>query len=105
MRIFHQTAKLPQKTAFLSGFKYQIEWKKGVENSNADYLSIAPESLMAPKESAMGHEVHLIWSTVDLFKFTVLCRVFVAIQLPNRTKKKVLEILMWIAYHEHQNVW
>lgn len=68
MRIFHQTAKLPQMTsarlqryaAFLSGFNYEIECKKGVENTNADCLSRAPDTSKTPIESSINQEVHQI---------------------------------------------
>lgn len=70
MRIFHQNAKLPQMTsarlqryaAFLSGFNYEIECIKGVENTNADCLSRAPDTSRSPVENLINQEVHLICS-------------------------------------------
>jgi len=49
-RIFHQNNKLPAMTSarllryalFLSGFDYEVEYKKGSENVNVDCLSRAP---------------------------------------------------------------
>lgn len=66
-RIFHQNAKLPSMTAarlqryaaFLSGFNYKIECKKGVDNTNADCLSRIPMEM----NSHIHDEVHQILET------------------------------------------
>lgn len=66
VRIFHQNSKLPKMTAirlqryaaFLSGFNYEIEFKKGSENTNADCLSRAPIKPKLQTDSLINDEVH-----------------------------------------------
>lgn len=68
-RIFHQNAKLPPMTAarlqryaaFLSGFNYEIEFKKGTENVNADCLSRAPINSKPQIDTFINEEVHHIY--------------------------------------------
>ncbi|KAJ8876586.1 hypothetical protein PR048_021031 [Dryococelus australis] len=64
-RIFNHRAALPMMTAghlqryaaFLSGFNYTIDFKKGIENSNVDCLSRAPININSYTASAISNEV------------------------------------------------
>lgn len=68
VRIFHQNAKLPRMTsarlqryaAFLSGFNYEVIFKKGSENNNVDCLSRAPINPKPHTDTAINEEVHLL---------------------------------------------
>lgn len=72
VRIFHQNAKIPLMTsarlqryaAFLSGFNYEVVYKKGIENSNVDCLSRAPIDLTPQAEHSINIEVNQICDTV-----------------------------------------
>ncbi|KAJ8889528.1 hypothetical protein PR048_009027 [Dryococelus australis] len=64
-RIFNHRATLPKMTAghlqcytaFLSGFNYTIDFKKGIENSMFDCLSRAPIKINSYTASAINNEV------------------------------------------------
>lgn len=68
VRIFHQNAEIPQMTsarlqryaAFLSGFNYEVIYKKGTENSNIDCLARAPIELTPNAENPINTEVNQI---------------------------------------------
>lgn len=66
-RIFHQSAKLPAMTSarllryasFLSGFDYEVKFKKGSDNTNVDCLSRVPLQLIKPyKETHQSTIIH-----------------------------------------------
>ena len=64
-RIFNEKAKLPPMTAsrllryaaFLQAFDYQIRYRKGEENTNADYLSRATSSSSIGIDTVLNQEV------------------------------------------------
>ncbi|KAJ8871342.1 hypothetical protein PR048_027659 [Dryococelus australis] len=64
-RIFNLRAALPKMTAgclqryaaFLPGFDYTIDFKKGSENSNVDFLSRAPSDINSYTAGAINNEV------------------------------------------------
>lgn len=66
VRIFHQNAKLQKMTfsrlqryaVFLSGFNYQVVYKKVIENVNADCLSRAPVKSSITTDSVINEEVN-----------------------------------------------
>lgn len=49
---------------FLSGFNYEVIYKKGTENSNVDCLSRAPIELTPNAENAINTEVNQICESV-----------------------------------------
>lgn len=70
VRIFHQHAKLPQMTsarlqryaAFLSGFNYEVVFKRGTDNTNADCISRASTPINQPTcDIELNDEIHLLY--------------------------------------------
>ncbi|KAJ8891923.1 hypothetical protein PR048_004482 [Dryococelus australis] len=73
-RIFKHRAALPKVTAghiqhyaaFLTGFNYTIDFKKGIENSNVDCLFRAPVNINNYTASAINNEVkQLCHATIE----------------------------------------
>lgn len=71
VRIFHQNAKLPQMTsarlqryaAFLSGFNYEVCFKRGSDNTNADCMSRAPIPTIQPTcDIEINEEINLLFA-------------------------------------------
>lgn len=68
MRIFHQNTKLSGMTAarlqryttFLSGFNYQVKFKKGSDNTNVNCLLRAPINQKQHTDELINEEVHLL---------------------------------------------
>lgn len=88
-RIFHQKVKLPKMTSsrllryasFLTGFTYDVKFKKGIDNQNVDCLSRVPITQESSFDMAMNEEVDQVCSTA-------LCEISNSILTPGHIRQE-----------------
>ncbi|BES92812.1 Hypothetical Protein NTJ_05622 [Nesidiocoris tenuis] len=101
VRIFHENAKIPKMTsarlqryaAFLSGFNYTVNFRKGEENSNVDCLSRAPlKGPVNQTDSAINKEVHQIFeASINQIESSTLT--YEALQEAYRNDEKLSQLV------------